>query len=97
MANLIWTSILYFSTFSIVFVAYKVFVNDRKYENELRVASQILIAQGVGGKTMAQAAAVNTGITPAAPGEAAPAAPHRFVAPPRSARSNTIPANIRRA
>ncbi len=30
MGNLIWTSILYFSTFGIVFVTYRVFVEDRK-------------------------------------------------------------------
>lgn len=97
MANLIWTGILYFSTLSIVFIAYKTFINDRRYENELRIAQQVRIAQGLGRKNMAQAATANAAAMPAEPGDEAPSAPRRFVAPSRAARSNTIPGNIRRA
>ncbi len=100
MANLIWTAILYFSTLSIVFVTYKSFINDRKFENELRIAKQVAIAQGVGRKSMDEAAATAASITSvAAPGEEAlvPSGLRRFTAPPRSARSNTIAGNIRRA
>jgi len=94
MANLIWTGILYFSTLSIVFVAYRTFINDRKFENELKITRQVMVAQGLGRKGMGQAAAT---VAPPAPGEEAPAAPRRFVAPSRAARGNTIPGNIRRA
>ncbi len=97
MANLIWTGILYFSTLSIVFVAYRTFINDRKFENELKITRQVMIAQGLGRKGMGQAAAAVAGVAPSAPGEGAPAAPRRFVAPSRAARGNTIPGNIRRA
>jgi hypothetical protein len=97
MANLIWTGILYFSTLSIVFVAYRTFINDRKFENELRIARQVMISQGLGRKTMTKAAAAVASVTPAAPGEEVPSAPRRFVAPPRTARANTIAGNIRRA
>ncbi len=95
MANLIWTGILYFSTLSIVFVAYRTFINDRKFENELKIAHQVMIAQALARKTMGKAAAVVASVAPMAPGEEAPAAPRRFVAPSRAARSNTIPGNIR--
>lgn len=94
MANLVWTAILYFFTLSIVFVAYKTFINDRKYENELRVANQVRAAQGISRGTMRPAATADAASV-AAPSDAAPA--RRFTAPPRSARNNTIPANIRRA
>ncbi len=40
MGNLIWTSILYFSTSAIVFITYRTFVNDRKADN-LRRASDV--------------------------------------------------------
>ncbi len=97
MANLIWTGILYFSTLSIVYVAYKTFINDRKFENELRITRQVMVAQGLGRKGMGPAAAAVASVAPAAPGEEAPAGPRRFVAPPRTARANTIAGNIRRA
>jgi hypothetical protein len=96
MANLIWTGILYFTTLAIVYIAYKTFINDRKYENELKVTNQVRIAQGLSRKDAAVAAAASVELV-AAPGEKAPAAVQRFAAPARSARSNTIPANIRRA
>ena len=50
MANLIWTSILYFSTSAIVFITYRTFVNDRKAENERKTTDAVL-------KTQAQAKA----------------------------------------
>lgn len=97
MANLIWTGILYFSTLSIVFVAYRTFVNDRKFENELKITRQVMIAQGLGQKGMNKAAAAIASVAPAAPGEEPAAGPRRFVAPSRAARANTIAGNIRRA
>jgi hypothetical protein len=49
-ANLIWTSILYFSTSAIVFINYRTFVNHWKAENERRTSDAVL-------KTQAQAKA----------------------------------------
>jgi hypothetical protein len=97
MANLVWTGILYFSTLAIVVVAFRTFVNDRRSENELRVANQIRVAQGLGRMGVARSSAVIAAALPAAPGEETSPAPRRFVAPPRSARANAVPANIRRA
>jgi homoserine kinase len=94
MANLIWTGILYFSTLSVVYIVYKTFVNDRKYENELRVINQIRVAQGLGHTS---ADAVEAVVAAAELGDAGPTSVRRFTAPPRIARSTTIPANIRRA
>jgi hypothetical protein len=34
MANLVWTAILYFSTGSIVYITYRLFVQDRQAERE---------------------------------------------------------------
>jgi hypothetical protein len=44
-ANLIWTSILYFSTSAIVFITYRTFVNDRKAENERKTSDVVLKTQ----------------------------------------------------
>ncbi len=41
MANFIWTGILYFSTFSIVLVTYRVFIQDRKAERE-RISQELM-------------------------------------------------------
>ncbi|MDB5393015.1 MAG: hypothetical protein JWM91_521 [Rhodospirillales bacterium] len=49
-ANLIWTSILYFSTSTIMFIAYRTFVNHRKAENKRRTSDVVF-------KTQAQAKA----------------------------------------
>jgi hypothetical protein len=56
-----------------------------------------MISQGLGRKTMNKAAAAVASVAPVAPGEETPSTPRRFVAPPRTARSNTIAGNIRRA
>jgi hypothetical protein len=48
MANLIWTSILYFSTSTIVYIVYRTFMNDRRAENERRTAEAVLKSQGKG-------------------------------------------------
>ncbi len=45
MGNLIWTSILYFSTSTIVFIIYRTFVNDRKADNERKMAETTLRSQ----------------------------------------------------
>lgn len=45
MGNLIWTSILYFSTASIVFITYRTFVNDRKAENERKTSEAVIRTQ----------------------------------------------------
>ena len=45
MANLIWTSILYFSTSAIVFITYRTFMNDRKADNERKTADVVARTQ----------------------------------------------------
>jgi hypothetical protein len=43
MANFVWTGCLYFSTFVIVLVIYRAFINDKKQEKEKR--TEMLIKQ----------------------------------------------------
>jgi hypothetical protein len=48
MANFVWTAILYFSTSTIVYIVYRTFMNDRRAENERRMAEVIERSQTIG-------------------------------------------------
>ena len=47
MANFIWTGCLYFSTFVIVMIIYRAFINDKKLEKEKRTAQLIKQAKSL--------------------------------------------------
>ena len=78
MANLVWTSVLYFSTLGIVYLIYRVFVADRQVENQRKTAE--MISRSYAGAPVP----VRTG-TAAPAGKATPA-PARFPLkpPPKS-------------
>ena len=46
MANLVWTGILYGSTLGIVFMIYRIFVVDRKAENEQKTSELVRRSYG---------------------------------------------------
>lgn len=64
MANLVWTGVLYFCTFGIVYLIYRLFKFDRQAENISK--TQDLINRSYGGKAPAIAEAVMASTIPTA-------------------------------
>jgi hypothetical protein len=85
MANLVWTSILYFSTLGIVYVVYRVFVADRRVESERKTREMISRSYGGAGLPTAQSKTAQAKAAPAAarfplkpPPKSKPSAGNRF-------------------
>ena len=75
MANFVWTGVLYFSTLSIVYLIYRVFVVDRQAEFERKTRD--MVSRSFGG-------AAGQGVAQAAP---APQPAHARFQPPKRRQS----------